>query len=42
MKREGIASGLKKEELKLLVQQKKAEQRMNEKRIAEAATTGKQ
>ncbi|MDR1256275.1 MAG: efflux RND transporter permease subunit, partial [Spirochaetaceae bacterium] len=37
MKREGIASGLKKEELKLLVQQKKAEQRMNEKRIAEAA-----
>jgi hypothetical protein len=37
MKREGIASGLTTKELKRLIQQKKAEQRANEKRMAEAA-----
>jgi HAE1 family hydrophobic/amphiphilic exporter-1 len=37
MKREGIASGLSKNELKRLILERKAEQRANEKRMAEAA-----
>ncbi|MDR2097600.1 MAG: efflux RND transporter permease subunit [Spirochaetaceae bacterium] len=37
MKREGIASGLSKADLKNLIRQKKAEQHANEKKIAEAA-----
>jgi HAE1 family hydrophobic/amphiphilic exporter-1 len=37
MRREGIASGLTKDELKELIRQKKAEQHLNEKRLEEAA-----